>query len=1489
MQQLHAQFSFEGKAPKSIEYTGGLDMSKKLMRICSWIVAITLVIQMLPVNVLATEDRSSEEIIPAETVAPIGEETEPVVELDETIEDAYVLEEVVENRTEYSKDFRLSNGLHMAAVYSNAVHFQRDGQWEDIDNTLTLAQTRSGNGYTNTAANWQVFFPEKLADGKSVSISKDGFTLRFSIAGELKNPESENDDAQLSSAASSEPGLMSSEKNTWAQQVVSQAEVHPANEATAEVVPTDVNTFKEASQYQDAVIEKLTSRLLYENIYANTDIVYDLDSTKLKESIIMQQYDADLRGYSYILDTGTMSPVLNENNEIVLYGEDSKEPVMRMPAPYLFDEAGSYCYDVVVVLEDSEEGYVLSYILPQEWLSDENRQWPVTLDPIVDTIASNTNAEDQIVYENSQYSSPADANVLNVGYDTTCYTMRTYMRYNTLPALSSADVIVNASIELYCTVKEGTDTIVEVREVLGNWSAESITWSTQPTYSSIVKDYVVTRTPQTFYTWDITDIVRTWYAGSNNGMIFKATDTQEAAAEHSFLRYYSANFTSTCKPTLTIVYRNNNGLESYWDYTSASAGRAGTGYINNYTGNLVWVHEDIGFGGNRMPVAISHIYNANDRSNNTFGMGYGWRTNYNQRVYQWSSNSQYYIWEDADGTKHYFKYASSGTYKDEDGLELTLTTTGSGSSKYSIADKYGSHSYFDEKGRLVKLENNQKTKSDIDITYTTTTGNLISTITDGANRVYTFSYSSSLLSKISYTGTGTTEISYVKFGYSDSRLTSVTYKDSEVSKFSYTTNRLLSAAEDITGYKLQYTYNTTASNLPNRVQTVTETDGSASGGVLTISYAKNQTTFTDYSGNVQIMQFNNWGNTISVQDNLGRAQYAKYATDTTASAKGNQLSLSSKLQNTVGNVLDDSSFENGTLWGTIFADRSYPRISSAEAYLGNKSLAMVHTADGQSSGVISPSFTVGAGETYTFSGYVKTGEGNAYLCVTDGSVWLRSETLPAGSDWTRLEVSYTNTGTSAKSVTARIQTTQAGTTYLDCVQIEKAPTASRYNLIQNGDFRTTTFWSSSNGRTTVSTAVAPELSKNVYKLNGSPTARKRIYQTVAVSGSKGDAFVLAGWAKADSASLETPDTNPREFALIATFNNTDGTTSDVKVRFNPYVGSSVNWQDAAAPIVAPKAYSSIKITLAYDYNANAVYFDGIQLYKEEFGSSYTYDSNGNLTKVTDVQDQTTTYTYNTKHDLTGVTLPTGTSTTYEYDSYHNVTKATTPEGTVYTLTYDAYGNNLTVTATADGKTMTSSATYTSDGNRLASTTDAAGNKTTYTYNSMTNVLTAVQSPKDTSTTKTQYTYNSMYRLATAGATTDTGLALSVGYTYTDDLLTKVTTGSTVYTLSYGNFDLRSNIKIGTRTLATYTYTARTNYLKKLAYGNNYGVEYSYDSQGRVEKEEYKNNINTSSPTVTKTVTYQYDNNGALAAVTDSETGITSKYLYDFAGRAAATE
>jgi len=90
-----------------------------------------------------------------------------------------------------------------------------------------------------------------------------------------------------------------------------------------------------------------------------------------------------------------------------------------------------------------------------------------------------------------------------------------------------------------------------------------------------------------------------------------------------------------------------------------------------------------------------------------------------------------------------------------------------------------------------------------------------------------------------------------------------------------------------------------------------------------------------------------------------------------------------------------------------------------------------------------------------------------------------------------------------------------------------------------------------------------------------------------------------------------------------------------------------------------------------------------------------------------------------------------------------------------------------------------------------------------------------------------------------------------------------------------DFALRTKVEIGEQVLAEYSYAEITNYLTALEYGNDNSVEYEYDAKGRLLKQTYEDG---------DTVTYTYDNNGALATVTDSATGIKTTYYYDFTDR-----
>ena len=400
---------------------------------------------------------------------------------------------------------------------------------------------------------------------------------------------------------------------------------------------------------------------------------------------------------------------------------------------------------------------------------------------------------------------------------------------------------------------------------------------------------------------------------------------------------------------------------------------------------------------------------------------------------------------------------------------------------------------------------------------------------------------------------------------------------------------------------------------------------------------------------------------------------------------------------------------------------------------------------------------------------------------------------------------------------------------------------------------------------------------------------KRMTQTVYVEGETGDYFTVAGWAMGNAAPNTKYASNVRKFALEAVINYTDETTSDpFTASFNP---DSNEWQFTATGVYADKAFSSIDVSMVYDYNVNAVYFDGIQLFREGFGSRIEYDVDGNATSVEDSEGKKTTYEYDDNNNVTKMTLPTGEVYNYTYDIYHNMTSGTSSDAERYDYEYDAFGNNTGVTVTAGTQSVTSGATYTEDGNRMVSSTDSMGNTTHYNYDENTNVLNWVQYPEDTAATKTEYGYDEMFRPESVETVTNKNKEMSVGYTYENDLLTKVETPATTYNFTYGEFSLTSSVVIGNleaenleegdtetenRVLATYTYTDDRNfYLKKLNYGNNGYVQYEYDDKGRILSATYEDG---------KTIEYTYDNSGRTATISDEASGTVSSFGYDYMDR-----
>lgn len=152
------------------------------------------------------------------------------------------------------------------------------------------------------------------------------------------------------------------------------------------------------------------------------------------------------------------------------------------------------------------------------------------------------------------------------------------------------------------------------------------------------------------HTFDITNLVRKWYAGTNYGVMLKAESSTYAQ-----LRSSALGQTETHRPLVIIDYISRAGLENYLSYEEHAAGRAGTGYVSLFNGNLIYEHQDTTAAGMLLPTSVSHVYNSCYSKKDAFGIANKWKTNYNQALWRETvSGIQYYVWLDEDGTEVYF-------------------------------------------------------------------------------------------------------------------------------------------------------------------------------------------------------------------------------------------------------------------------------------------------------------------------------------------------------------------------------------------------------------------------------------------------------------------------------------------------------------------------------------------------------------------------------------------------------------------------------------------------------------------------------------------------------------------------------------------------------------------------------------------------------------------------------------------------------------------
>ena len=409
------------------------------------------------------------------------------------------------------------------------------------------------------------------------------------------------------------------------------------------------------------------------------------------------------------------------------------------------------------------------------------------------------------------------------------------------------------------------------------------------------------------------------------------------------------------------------------------------------------------------------------------------------------------------------------------------------------------------------------------------------------------------------------------------------------------------------------------------------------------------------------------------------------------------------------------------------------------------------------------------------------------------------------------------------------------------------------------------------------------LDESVYHFVGEPDKDKKLVKIVDITGKKGDTYMVNAWGMGTSLP-ETDNDKKRRFGTEVRFIGTDGKADIHYTNFSPDI---MDWQFLSDVYVAKKDYTSIEVAYTYCHNANIAYFDGLALYKENFGCSYTYDDENNLISVKDLQEQVTKFEYNSKSDMTGITDAKGNSFKYEYDNEEttrNVVKGTSAQNVVYRFTYDSAGNVLK-SGCVDPKVPDTGTwitrVMTSDKNHVKSVTDAGENTVHYTWDMTRDLMTAFQDAKGN---KISYTYDDMERLLSATQiVTVNGNRETVrnNYSYTDDNLTGIVHNGFAYDFNYNAFGNVSDVSVAGKQAVRYEYEDGNGNLLKVCYGNGAYIRYEYDKQNRIHMVYFKDAADSKEQNLYR---YAYDKQGNIYAVKSYEAEKTYYLFYDFLDR-----
>ena len=1293
--------------------------------------------------------------------------------------------EVIELREENAKHFRLEDGSYVAAQYNYPIHYtDENGQLTDIDNRLI----DSGSEFSTN--NSRVKFIKKITGNGNI------FTLH-------------DNNTKITM------GLVGAEKKT--EGVVT--ETNNSDDAIESVIGKMTN------------LENLSSTIVYEDILDGVDIEYIVHSMNIKENLIVKE-KRDNYSYTFTLELNNLTATLADNGSVYIASLDGETQYV-IPAPIVYDANRTYAPENVSAYTLSATGngkYELNATVASDWMNDDERAFPVTIDPTIGVPHNYT--VDLSVLSVSPNSNFEDSFNLNVSSE-----WRSYWKIPTayLPTLPNTAHIWKAELKLF---GGGIDSYVGAYEITSDWD-ETLTWnktigsSPQGAFGNELLDYKKLNSGEEWYTFDVTKAAEKWYDGENNyGVGLKLVDgtgTTKSATFYSY-EYYDDYDDRFVEPCFYVYYSDISGLEDYYSLSSHSVAGIGSGSVNLASGNLTLISDLVSTTDYLMLMTVSAVYNSDMAGKdyniaNSFSayttsyMPHGYKLNIAETIIEISmqkengSTTNYCILSDADGTNHYFYYLPAEGYVDDSAQGRTLNKLSNGSIEITYRDQ--------SKKIFTKMATNPAgtTGGWVLSEITDSFGNSVEIDLDNSYRptkislspngygdndsisMITFSYSGGKLYRVQ----NSNSLDYATFSYSStynsSTLSStgqylrrITYGNSNatsnyaVAQINYTSNGNISNVQNsISASKTVYTWN------GNKVSLISEYGNGVLGQKVAYSYGKGYTDIRS-TGNDEALG--------TADDIMNRYIYDIYGR--TVSAYSGSVGFTEIYGATMGVYETTPVAKNSIKESTIVYDGKVDYISNDSSLNATLQGGVTKTEDTgcykQTVFELSnpASVTYNANMQYIISGF---GYSNSITQNEDAKFSLSAKVYyyqGEGED----DIVVTHHFDFADVENAR----QFVSGKLDC-KIDSL--SARYNVVRKIELICNYY-----GQTDVNGTTSYAHFKDIAFTDCSDYKAYRYSYDV----NTGNLIMKSNYAYREY--YEYNDKNS-----ITRFANNEGEIYD-------YVYQSDGITLSQKIYYTFNRTGSFQGQLLYDYPFGEINIESKIVKTLVNQTSYSYNSQGLLTSTSSM---------GSSPSVAGVV---NNSYTYETGAGSKIFGAmlTETDSLGYVTKY-FYDN--------------------SNGNLLAQIDVESGSGYVYDYDSFGTLISVIP--------------------ATGNATsyTEVANAESVNYEYNPNThrLHQITTASTEYTFAYDNYGNSTGVTAGDNTLATYEYYQNNGKIKKINYGNGFSEDYVYNSLEMLSEIWY-----TVGETRTKAYSYTYNKDGTLAKFENYLDGTTIEYEYDYQGR-----